>query len=106
MTILHLQITYTGKLNFFPCSTLLPFVNPVPMDSPRLEKHLLCVINPEEIRIQHGLHEPRHPSYLVHVSLREVPIEPVGNVQRPIQPQREQIVCRYRFGFTRSLEHK
>ena len=79
-SILQFRDPYTGKLNFFPCSTLRPFVSFVPMDPQRLEKHSLGVINPEEIRIEHGLHQPRHPSYLVHVSLREVPVKPVGNI--------------------------
>ena len=39
--------SYTGKLNFFPCSTLRPSVSPV--HAPWPEKHSLGVINPEEI---------------------------------------------------------
>lgn len=69
-------------------------------------KHSLGVINPEEVGIQHGLHQTRHPSYLIHVSLREVPVEPIGNVQRPIQAQRKEIVRCYRFRFTSSLKHE
>ena len=50
------------------------------LHTPRPEKHSLGVVDPEEIRIQHSLHQPCNPSYLVHISLREVPIEPIGNI--------------------------
>lgn len=106
MSIQRSRESYTGKLNFFPCSTLRRLVSPVRPHAPRPKKHSLGVINPEEVGVQHRLHQPRHPSYLIHVSLREVPVEPVGNVYRPIEAQREDIVRCYRLRFTGSLKHK
>ena len=66
----------------------------------------LGIINPKEITIQHRLHQARDPRDRVHITLGPVPVDPVRDVQRAVQPQREQIVRRDRFGLAGPLQHE
>lgn len=66
----------------------------------------LGIINPKEITVQHRLHHPRNPGDLIHIPLPKIPPQPIGNVQRPVQAQREQIVRRDRLGLARALQHE
>ena len=64
---------------------------------------LLCIINPEEVRVQNGLQDASDPGYHIHIALRKIPIEPVRYIQCPVDSQREKIVSRYCFGLACSL---
>lgn len=56
------------------------------------EADLLGVIHPEEVRIQNGLYDTCHDGDGIEMALGKVPIDPVGDVQGPVDAQREQIV--------------
>jgi hypothetical protein len=46
----------------------------------------LRVVNPEEVRIQQRLHNPRKHTNRLPVSLPKIPIDPIRDVQRPVAP--------------------
>lgn len=97
----YTQFTYTGRLNFFPCNTLS---RSQPSSTPGvLQEHSLGIVDPEEIRIEHRLHQPCYPGYLIHITFGEISVEPIRNVQCPVKSQSEEVMRRYRFGLACSL---
>lgn len=68
--------------------------------------NILGIVNPEKIRVENRLDHAGEPRDRIDIALCKVSIQPIGYVQRPIKPQREQIVRRDRFGFARSLQHE
>ena len=70
--------------------------------------HLLRVVNVEEIRVQHRLHNTREHSNRIKERrrLHKIPIQPIRNIQRAIDPQRKQIMRRNRLRLARPLQHK
>ena len=69
---------------------------------------VLGVVNVEEIRVQDRLDDAgNHRDRVVELGhLEEVAVDPVGDVQRPVRTQREQVVCRDRFRLAGSLQHE
>lgn len=49
-------------------------------------------IQVEEVTVEDGLYYSRHHCDLVVEVLRLVPSDPVGQVERPVQPKKEQVV--------------
>lgn len=73
------------EVEFLPLQNPNKDISPsISFPSPNWNQYSLSIINPKEIRIQHGLHQPRHPSYLIHIPLCKIPIQPIWNIQRPI----------------------
>lgn len=68
--------------------------------------YLLCVVDPEEVRVQDRLYDAGHDRDRVEMSLCEISIDPIGNVQGSVNAQSKQVMCCDGFGFTSSLEHK
>ena len=66
----------------------------------------LGVVDPEKVRIQHRLDHARDPGNLVHIALREVAVQPVGDVEGAVEAQGEEVVGCDRFGFARALKHE
>jgi hypothetical protein len=98
-----------------PCSTLVSFV--------RLTAGCaLCVVDlhgglsegqhkkgdthVEEVRVQRGLDEARHDGDGIDRVLGKVPIDPVGDVQRPVRAQRKEVVGRDGLCLARPLQHE
>lgn len=69
-------------------------------------RHLLGIVDVEKVRIQNRLHSPRHPRYGIHIPLRKIPIQPVGDIQRPVDAEREEVVRRDGIGLAGTLQHK
>ena len=55
-------------------------------------RDLLCVVNVEKIGVEHCLEQSRSPGNQIHMALGEEPVNPVEDIERPVGPQREQIV--------------
>lgn len=68
--------------------------------------NVLGIVDPEKVRVENRLNRAGEPRDRVDVTLRKVSIQPIRYVQRPVKPQRKQIVRRNRFGFARSLQHE
>ena len=107
-------LTQTGRLNFFPCNTLPP---PTHISIPtsqlsnhgthaRMNTHSLGIIDVEKVRIQNRLQRPRHPGDLIHIALCKVSVQPVGDVERPVDAEREEVVRGDGVGFAGALEHE
>ncbi|KFY34941.1 hypothetical protein V494_06342 [Pseudogymnoascus sp. VKM F-4513 (FW-928)] len=84
-----------------------PPLHPVPVHPPRtdllqssrlywqselLALHNLRVVDPEEITVQHRLHQTSQHGDLIQVPIREVAPEPVWDVQRAVRTQRRNVV--------------
>ena len=112
---LHRQIEFLPLQHPIPHTNLISLNPKIPQNPHSLPSttkktkkriNLLRIINPKEIRIQHRLHNPRHPRDLIRIPLREVSVEPVRDVKRAVETEREEIVCGYCFGFAGALEHE
>jgi hypothetical protein len=73
-----------------------------------LAADILCVVDVEEVRVEHclddaGSHGDRIPELW---DLVEVPIQPIGDVQRPVCAEREEVVRGNGFGLPRPLQHE
>jgi hypothetical protein len=68
--------------------------------------NLLGVIDVKEIGIQKSLNNPCQDWNCLKVVFCKVPINPVWDIERPIETQREQIMGGYGICFTGTLEHK
>lgn len=66
----------------------------------------LRIVYPEEIRVQHGLDQAGDPRNLIDIAFGKVAVQPVRNVQGPVQPQRKQVVRGDGFGFAGALQHE
>lgn len=74
----------------------------------RLPDNALCVVNPEEVRIENGLNDTRNDGRGVPESwnLKEISIDPIGYVQGAVCAKSEEVVGGDRFGLASSLQHK
>lgn len=63
-------------------------------------------IQVEEVTVEDGLHYPRHHCNLVIEVLGLVAPDPVSQVERPIQPQEEQVVCGDGLGLSGLADHE
>jgi hypothetical protein len=84
-----------------------PLANPLYGKSKLLPFQNFGIINPEEIRVQHRLHQASHyrnaiPMMLIH----KIPPDPVRNIQRPITAQGKEIMRRNRFCLACSLQQE
>ena len=71
------------------------------------KENLLGIVDPEEVRIQHRLHQPSDPADRIRACLRdEVAVEPIRNVQRSICAKRKEIVRRDGVGLAGALQHE
>jgi hypothetical protein len=73
-----------------------------------LGRLLLCVVDPEEVGIQNSLNDTSNNRNRVEEprDLEEIPVNPIGDIQRPVRAKRKEIMGRNRLGFARPLEHK
>lgn len=60
----------------------------------------------EEITVEDGLNHTGHHSDLIEESLHVITPDPVTQIKRSIQTQKEQIVCGDGLGFTRLSDHE
>ena len=67
---------------------------------------LLCVVDVEEIRVQHRLHNACNDRDRVEVALRKVPVYPVRNVQRSVRAKSEDVMRRDVLCLACPLQHK
>lgn len=68
--------------------------------------HSLGIIDVEKVRIQDRLHSPGHPRYGIHIPLGEISVQPIWDVQRPVDAEREQIVRCDGIGLAGPLQHE
>lgn len=66
----------------------------------------LGIIDVKKVRIQDRLHSPRHPWYGIHIPLREIPVQPIRDVQRPVDAEREEVVRCDGIGLAGALQHE
>lgn len=68
----------------------------------------LVVVDPEEVAVKNRLDDTRDNRDIVNVplGLRRVPVDPVGDVQRAVHAQREQVVRRDGLGLAGALQHE
>jgi hypothetical protein len=68
----------------------------------------LCVVDPEEIRIENSLDNARNDGNGVPEArhLEKVPVDPIGNVQGTVCAKGEQVVGRDGFRLACSLQHE
>lgn len=74
-----------------------------------LPLHNLGIVNPEEITIQHRLDQTgnnRDIISLIALTLSRPPPDPVGDIERPVQSQRKEVVRGNRLGLAGALEHE
>lgn len=50
---------------------------------------ILGIVNPEKVRIKNRLYRARDAGDEIETALCEIAIQPVGNIQSPVSPQRE-----------------
>lgn len=67
---------------------------------------ILVIVDPEKVRVQNGLQDPRKNGDGVPMAFRKVPVEPIEDVECSISAQSKEIVCGDCFGFAGSLEHE
>lgn len=71
---------------------------------------LLVVVDIEEVRVEEGLDDAGDDGNRLEGSLEgglgEVSPDPVGDIECPIQAEREQIVCSNRVRFSSALQHE
>lgn len=73
----------------------------------RLRLFILGVVNVKEIRVKNCLDDTSQRSDGIDVPIfHEITVDPVWDIQSPVCTQRKKIMSCYRFGFTRSLQHK
>jgi len=95
---------YTGRLNFLPCMTL-SHKHQLKYSSTR-GRRSLGIINPEEVRVQDCLYDAGHPRDLINVTICEVSIKPVRDIQCPVHTECEDVVRRDSFSFSGPLKHE
>jgi hypothetical protein len=66
----------------------------------------LGVVNPEEVGIQDGLHKPCQHTDYIPMSLKHVPVDPIGNVESAVESQCKQVVGCNRLCLTSSLQQE
>lgn len=60
----------------------------------------------EKVQVKPGLHQPREHADRINRVLRKVPIDPIGDVQSPVSPQRKEIMRGDRLCLPCSLKHE
>ncbi|CAI6333913.1 unnamed protein product [Periconia digitata] len=72
------------------------------------QMYVLCVVNPEEIRVQDRLNDSGNNGDGVVKARRlsEIPVEPIGDVQSTVRSESEKIVGGDRLCLPGSLEHE
>lgn len=71
-----------------------------------MERALLCVVDVEEVRVENSLYNTSDNRNDIEVTLGEVSINPVRNVQCTVKTQGEKIVRSNRLCFSGSLKHE
>lgn len=68
---------------------------------------ILGVVDVKEIRVKDCLDDTSQRSDGIDMpTFHEITVDPVWDIQSPVCTQRKKIMGCYRFGFTRSLQHK
>lgn len=68
---------------------------------------LLGVVDPEEVRVQDGLHDARnHRDRIEETRRLEISPNPIRNIQRPVNPKCSQIMGRDRLRLAGPLQHE
>lgn len=70
-----------------------------------LAVHHFCVVDVEKVRVDNGLKNTGQNGHVVEASFKEVPVDPVGNVQCSVNAQGENVMGGDVFGRACSLQH-
>ena len=106
----QLTKTFRTQTHSESSSFLIPFHSLAPIPLYRQSKLLplqhLRIVNPEEIRIKNRLYTPRENCNSIPMSFRPISPDPIRDIQRPVAPQRKQIMRGNRLRLSRSLQQK
>lgn len=63
-------------------------------------------LTPEEVRVETSLHQAGNDGDGIDEGLCKIPVNPIGNVERPVCSQRKEVMCGDRFCLSCPLQHE